>query len=179
MRHSNRIIRITGAVGSLLAGLIIAPAAHASQLASDGWQPLQPTRAGKGVAERALLAANTASPAASGAVDLAGMSGAGVAALTSAQTASGAAVPAAGTFRLIKGVPLQQQLQSWANRAGWTVAWNVPDGWIVPGDKAYGSDFEAAVQLVVEELASNGADVVGDSWRGNRTVIISQNGVVQ
>ncbi|TWG87965.1 toxin co-regulated pilus biosynthesis protein Q [Cupriavidus gilardii J11] len=82
-------------------------------------------------------------------------------------------------FRLVKGEPLQLQLQQWAARAGWTVVWNVPDGWIVPGDKTYGTDFEVAVQRAVEELASNGADVVGDSWRGNRTVIISQNGVFQ
>ncbi|WP_218275036.1 TcpQ domain-containing protein, partial [Pseudomonas sp. GW460-13] len=57
-------------------------------------------------------------------------------------------------YRLVKGEPLQQQLQKWATRAGWTVIWNVPDGWIVPGDKDYGGDFELAVKRVVEELAN-------------------------
>lgn len=172
MCQSNRTIRIAVAAVSLLSGLCLAPAVHASQLSNEGWQQLQPARVNKATIDRTLLAANTASPAA---------------ATASAQpsTQGAAAVPPSAApvvgvvFRLVKGEPLQQQLQHWAARAGWTVAWNIPDGWIVPGNKDYGSDFEGAVKRVVEELASNGADVVGDSWRGNRTVIISQNGMVQ
>ncbi len=165
MCQSNRTIRIAVAAASLLSGLIM-PAAHASQLSNDGWQHLQPLRAAKAAANPTMLAANSPSVAAA------------------PNKASTPAVPSvaptvSAVFRLVKGEAVQQQLQNWANRAGWTVAWNVPDGWIVPGDKDYGSDFESAVKRVVEELANNGADVVGDSWRGNRTVIISQNGMVQ
>ncbi|QBY56338.1 toxin co-regulated pilus biosynthesis Q family protein [Cupriavidus oxalaticus] len=165
MCQLNRTTRIAVAAASLLSGLIM-PAAHASQLSNDGWQHLQPLRAPKAAVNPTMLAANSPSMAA---------------APTKASTPAVPSVaPAAGVvFRLVKGEALQQQLQNWANRAGWTVAWNVPDGWIVPGDKDYGSDFESAVKRVVEELANNGADVVGDSWRGNRTVIISQNGMVQ
>ncbi|TDF64887.1 toxin co-regulated pilus biosynthesis Q family protein [Cupriavidus sp. L7L] len=167
MCQLNRTTRIAAAAASLLSGLILVPAAHASQLSNDGWQHLQPLRAAKAAANPTMLAANTPSVVA--------------AAPTKASTPAVPSVaPAAGAvFRLVKGEALQQQLQNWANRAGWTVTWNVPDGWIVPGDKDYGSDFESAVKRVVEELANNGADVVGDSWRGNRTVIISQNGMVQ
>ncbi|MCO4865660.1 MULTISPECIES: toxin co-regulated pilus biosynthesis Q family protein [Cupriavidus] len=149
-----------------MSGLILVPAVHASQLSNDGWQQLQAPRAAKAAASQTLLAANTPS--------------AGAAPSKASTPAVPNIAPAAGAvFRLVKGEALQQQLQNWASRAGWTVAWNVPDGWIVPGDKDYGSDFESAVKRVVEELANNGADVVGDSWRGNRTVIISQNGMVQ
>ncbi|WP_258874765.1 toxin co-regulated pilus biosynthesis Q family protein [Cupriavidus taiwanensis] len=149
-----------------MSGLILVPAVHASQLSNDGWQQLQAPRAAKAAASQTLLAANTPS--------------AGAAPSKASTPAVPNTAPAAGAvFRLVKGEALQQQLQNWASRAGWTVAWNVPDGWIVPGDKDYGSDFESAVKRVVEELANNGADVVGDSWRGNRTVIISQNGMVQ
>ncbi|MCY1200695.1 Toxin co-regulated pilus biosynthesis protein Q [compost metagenome] len=166
MCQSNRTIRIAVAAASLLSGLIM-PAAHASQLSNDGWQHLQPLRAAKAAVNPTMLAANTPPVVA--------------AAPSKASTPAGPnGAPTVGAvFRLVKGEALQQQLQNWANRAGWTVAWNVPDGWIVPGDKDYGSDFESAVKRVVEELANNGADVVGDSWRGNRTVIISQNGMVQ
>lgn len=166
MCQSNRTVRIAVAAASLLSGLILVPAVHASQLSNEGWQHLQPPRAAKAAVSQTLLAVNTSS--------------AGAAPTMASTPAVPSITPAAGAvFRLVKGEALQQQLQNWAARAGWTVAWNVPDGWIVPGDKDYGSDFEGAVKRVVEELANNGADVVGDSWRGNRTVIISQNGMVQ
>ncbi|MFJ4291237.1 TcpQ domain-containing protein [Cupriavidus sp. NPDC089707] len=157
-----------------MSGLIVVPAVHASQLSSDGWQQLQPPRAAKAAVSPTLLAANT--PTAGAAPSMAPSTAASMASTPAVPTSA----PAPGAvFRLVKGEALQQQLQNWAARAGWAVAWNVPDGWIVPGDKDYGSDFELAVKRVVEELANNGADVVGDSWRGNRTVIISQNGMVQ
>ncbi|MBP0633134.1 MULTISPECIES: toxin co-regulated pilus biosynthesis Q family protein [unclassified Cupriavidus] len=169
MCQSNRTVRFVVAAASLVSGLILLPAVHASHLSNDGWQQLQAphgAKAAKAAGSPTLLAANTPS--------------AGAAPSMASTPAVPITAPAAGAvFRLVKGEALQQQLQNWASRAGWTVAWNVPDGWIVPGDKDYGSDFESAVKRVVEELANNGADVVGDSWRGNRTVIISQNGMVQ
>ena len=165
MCRSTRTIRIAVAAASLLSCVVLTRAVQAAQLSTDGWQSLQPARAGKAAIDSTLLAANHPTLAASGQAAIA---------------APAVSAPVVGdVYRLVKGEPLQQQLQKWAARAGWTVAWNVPDGWIVPGDKDYGSDFEGAVQRVVEELASNGADVVGDSWRGNCTVIISQNGMVQ
>lgn len=171
MRTFNRFIPTAVAAAALLGGLGHAASALATQMSADGWQQLRPTSANKAKRDLALLASvpvtaptaiAAASPQASVPAPVAGV---------------GPAVEEA--FRLVKGEPLQLQLQQWAARAGWTVVWNVPDGWIVPGDKTYGTDFEVAVQRAVEELASNGADVVGDSWRGNRTVIISQNGVFQ
>ncbi|RWA55731.1 pilus assembly protein [Cupriavidus sp. UYMSc13B] len=71
---------------------------------------------------------------------------------------------------------MQNQLEDWGKRAGWKVLWNVPDTWIVPGDKAYGSDFAAAAQAVIEDLAANGADVLLDAWKDNKTVVIHQGG---
>jgi hypothetical protein len=67
---------------------------------------------------------------------------------------------------------------AWASRAGWKVLWNLPpdNNWIVPGDEDCGTNFEAAVQHVTESLAANGADIVGDSWRGNHTIVITQSG---
>ncbi|CAG9180262.1 hypothetical protein LMG23992_04189 [Cupriavidus laharis] len=171
MCHSTRTLRIAVAAASLVSCAVLAPAVHASQLSTDGWQSLQPARASKAAVETTLLASNHPTLAAGQAA---------IAAPAAAPVSTPVVAPVVGdVYRLVRGEPLQQQLQKWATRAGWTVAWNVPDGWIVPGDKDYGSDFEGAVQRVVEELASNGADVVGDSWRGNRTVIISQNGMVQ
>ncbi|GLC91962.1 hypothetical protein Tamer19_13700 [Cupriavidus sp. TA19] len=166
MCQNNRTFRIAVAAASLFSAIILAPATHASQLSNEGWQQLQGPRAGKAAISPTLLAANTPSVVAASPV-------------ASAPAVSRVTPTAGAVFRLVKGQALQQQIENWADRAGWTVEWNVPDGWIVPGGKDYGSDFESAVKRVIEELANNGADVVGDSWRGNRTVIISQNGMVQ
>lgn len=170
MHTFNRSIPTAVAAAALLGGLCHATSALATQTSADGWQQLQPTATSKAKSNLALLASVP-------------VTAPGAAVAASPQASAPTPVPeapaVAEAFRLVKGEPLQLQLQQWAARAGWTVVWNVPDGWIVPGDKTYGTDFEVAVQRAVEELASNGADVVGDSWRGNRTVIISQNGVFQ
>lgn len=88
------------------------------------------------------------------------------------------AVPAdLAMFRLVAGESVQSQLEEWAGRAGWKVLWKVPDSWIVPGEKGYQADFGAAAAAVVEDLASNGADVLIDVWQDNKTVVIHQGGV--
>jgi hypothetical protein len=95
------------------------------------------------------------------------------------ESAPSAAPPS--SFNLVAGEPLEAQLMAWAKRAGWKVLWNLPpdDNWIVPGDESCGADFESAIKRVIEELASNGADVVGDSWRGNHTIVVSQSGATE
>ncbi len=82
-------------------------------------------------------------------------------------------------FDLIAGESVEAQLQEWAKRVGWTVLWNVSDAWVVPGNNSYGTDFESAVKRVTEDLAANGADIVGDSWRDNHTIVITQNGAAE
>lgn len=144
--------------------------AEAGRSSADGWQPLKRPTAADGPTGQLLAQGSTPRAATS-------ISGPGSALPISANPSLSTAP--AGMFRLVKGELLQLQLQKWAALANWTISWNVPDSWIVPGDRDYGGDFEAAVQRVVEELATNGADVVGDSWRGNRTIIITQNGVMQ
>jgi hypothetical protein len=81
-------------------------------------------------------------------------------------------------FMLTAGEPLEAQLFAWAKRAGWKVLWRMPDdsNWIVPNSQSCGPDFESAVRQVVQTLAGNGEDIVGDSWRGNHTIVISQSG---
>ncbi len=74
---------------------------------------------------------------------------------------------------------MEAQLLDWAKRAGWTVLWKVSDAWVVPGNKSYGADFESAVKRVTEDLAANGADIIGDSWRDNHTIVITQNGAAE
>ena len=88
-------------------------------------------------------------------------------------------VPSNRPFELIADESVEQQLLEWARRAGWKVLWRVQDAWVVPGNKSYGDDFESAVKRVTEDLAANGTDVLGDSWRGNHTIVITQNGAAE
>jgi hypothetical protein len=100
----------------------------------------------------------------------------------SAPVAAGAVVvpsPVALTFELVAGRSLELQLQGWAKRAGWTFSWNVQKDWIVPSGEAFGTNFEEAAQRVIEELASNGADVRADIYTGNHTVVVHQAGAAE
>lgn len=179
MRQSLRNNKCAGALVAVLVGLCASsnvgaaqskPDADLGRMSADGWQMLKRPTADGGVP--AQLVAQAAS-------QRAGSNSADSGSVTPASTNPAPSIAPAGMFRLVKGELLQLQLQKWAALANWTISWNVPDSWIVPGDRDYGGDFEAAVQRVVEELATNGADVVGDSWRGNRTIIITQNGIMQ
>ncbi|WP_319640833.1 toxin co-regulated pilus biosynthesis Q family protein [Ralstonia pickettii] len=137
------------------------------ELSDDGWQPLgsgqpasekvaqKPTRTTKQSAQTPAPKPVQAAPA------------------PATETAS---MTSSQAYVLVAGESGESQLLAWAKRAGWTVLWNVQDAWIVPGNKSYGNDFETAVKQVTEDLHANGADVLGDSWRGNSTIIITQNG---
>lgn len=79
-------------------------------------------------------------------------------------------------YRLAAGMSLQTQLREWAQKSGWNVIWNLPRDWIVPGDAAYGPDFQAAATRVVQDLAAAGIDVRADLFTGNRTLVVHEAG---
>ncbi|MCW3632875.1 toxin co-regulated pilus biosynthesis Q family protein [Burkholderia cenocepacia] len=79
-------------------------------------------------------------------------------------------------YRLAAGMSLQTQLREWAQKSGWNVIWNLPRDWIVPGDAAYGPDFQAAATHVIQELAAAGVDVRADLYSGNRTLVVHEAG---
>ncbi|MCA8325921.1 MULTISPECIES: toxin co-regulated pilus biosynthesis Q family protein [Burkholderia] len=79
-------------------------------------------------------------------------------------------------YRLAAGMSLQTQLREWAQKSGWNVIWNLPRDWIVPGDSAYGPDFQTAATRVVQDLAAAGIDVRADLYTGNRTLVVHEAG---
>lgn len=79
-------------------------------------------------------------------------------------------------YELQAGQSIQTQIQQWASRAGWTLSWNSPDDWIVPGTKSYGSDFQAAAEAAFNQLGANGADIRVDIYVGNRSIVVNQTG---
>ncbi|MCW5181829.1 toxin co-regulated pilus biosynthesis Q family protein [Burkholderia cenocepacia] len=79
-------------------------------------------------------------------------------------------------YELQAGQSIQTQMQQWASRAGWTLSWNSPDDWIVPGAKSYGPDFQAAAEAAFNQLGANGADIRVDIYVGNRSIVVNQTG---
>jgi Toxin co-regulated pilus biosynthesis protein Q len=101
----------------------------------------------------------------------------GTAAAAPASDAAVIVTPVAPSFDLVAGASVQSQLQGWAERAGWSVTWNTSDDWIVPHANSYGTDFEEAITKVISQMQANGADIRGDVWRGNHTVVVDKAGV--
>lgn len=84
--------------------------------------------------------------------------------------------PPKPTFTLVAGQSLEHQLRDWAKWAGWTVVWNEPHDWLVPGAATFGTNFQQAVEQVVMALANNGADVRADVYPPNRTIVVHPAG---
>ncbi|AJW93630.1 toxin co-regulated pilus biosynthesis Q family protein (plasmid) [Burkholderia gladioli] len=80
------------------------------------------------------------------------------------------------SYRLAAGTSLQTQLREWAQKSGWNVIWNLPRDWIVPGDAAYGPDFQTAATRVIQDLAATGIDVRADLFTGNKTLVVHEAG---
>lgn len=174
---------LAGTLAMAMGLATIAPIVHASSLPGtpsgsttdsgvDGWQILAP-------AETALPINNATPPSATSTPISSATATPAPASGTNDTVATGQPDVSVSPFTLEAGRSLQIQLAGWAKRVGWSVIWNVPDDWIVPGNGAYAGDFPTAVGQVVEALASNGADVRADIWTGNQTVVIHQNGAAQ
>lgn len=84
--------------------------------------------------------------------------------------------PAIAEYTLRAGEPIEDQLRGWAKRAGWTLIWDAPQDWVVPGDAAFGTDFESASKSVLEALSKNGADIRGDLYPANHTLVVHAAG---
>lgn len=79
-------------------------------------------------------------------------------------------------YQLQAGRSLQTQLEEWAAHAGWSIDWNAPVSWIVPGGQAFGTDFVAAAKEVFDALITNGADIRVNMYKGNKAITVFQTG---
>jgi len=92
-----------------------------------------------------------------------------------ADAAEGAAPQAAGEpetprqqWQLHQGVPVHTQLQTWAERGGWTLHWQPKVSWLVAGDVEFEGSFEQALTQVIEGLFFEGKPIRLVLWEGNR-----------
>ena len=88
-------------------------------------------------------------------------------------------VPAPKPLVLISGTSLEQQINEWAKRSGWTLVWNLQQDWIVPSGATFAGGFAKAAAGVIDALAKNGVDVRADVYRANRTFVVHLAGAGQ
>lgn len=84
--------------------------------------------------------------------------------------------PVAVDYTLHAGDPIEDQLRGWAKQAGWTLIWDAPQDWVVPGNATFGHDFQAAAKSVLDALSKNGADIRGDLYPTNHTLVVHAAG---
>lgn len=95
---------------------------------------------------------------------------------TAKQTADAAAATEAWTIRA--GDEVSETLKRWADKANWQVSWEV-DKLISQGDLSIGTDFEEAVDMLIDALNRGGAGIRGSYYEDpralTRTLRITEN----
>jgi len=79
-------------------------------------------------------------------------------------------------WTLKPGDTIGRSLQTWADKAGWKVIWNMPKDWSVPATTVFHGDFQSAAEQVIQALAANGALVKAQFYTGNNTLVVSGPG---
>ncbi len=90
-----------------------------------------------------------------------------------------APLPIQQVWTLIAGDTVGQNLNSWADKAGWKVQWNLPKDIVVPNAASFTGSFADAAQSVIETLAGNGALIRARIWEDNKMVVVFGPGAAQ
>lgn len=79
------------------------------------------------------------------------------------------ATPAApASWTLQAGLPINSQIEKWAEQAGWSFTWKPERTWVVPADASFGGTFDEALAKVVQALYDQGKGVKLMLWEGNK-----------
>jgi hypothetical protein len=71
-----------------------------------------------------------------------------------------------------------QELQRWADKAGWKIFWNMQQDWAVPATTTFNGSFEDVAGDVIKTLAENGAIIRATIYRGNKTMVVAAPGAI-
>jgi hypothetical protein len=82
---------------------------------------------------------------------------------------------AAGAWRADKDRALRSVLAEWAERAGWQIVWNSGFEYKLESGAAFGGDFIQASGDLLRSMQSARPAVVGTFYRGNRTLVITND----
>lgn len=98
-------------------------------------------------------------------------------AVGSSSTAAAAAVPP--RYVLNEGVPVHEELQRWAQAAGWKLIWYPHKSWHVISSSAFANDLDVsgAVEAVVKALRSEGKQILLTVAAANRLMEITSTDI--
>lgn len=85
--------------------------------------------------------------------------------------AAGSEEPAIPVWELAPG-SLKDQMQGWAETAGWQLVWAAPTDYRLRTNVDIEAPFVEAVSQVVESMRTNGATIRGYLYEGNKVVLI-------
>ncbi len=77
-----------------------------------------------------------------------------------------------GAFTLRKGESIKEELEKWAESAGWVVDWQLASSWIVPNGMSFDGDFKNAATNVIRSLAENGIVIRCVTNDANKTMLV-------
>lgn len=80
-------------------------------------------------------------------------------------------------WTLTAGATVGHELQSWGEKAGWKVIWNMQKDWSVPASTKFEGEFPVVAAEVIKTLASNGALIRAQFFEGNKTMVVTGPGV--
>lgn len=75
------------------------------------------------------------------------------------------------------GVPVHEQLATWATQAGWQFSWQPRVSWRVAAPSRFEGSFEEAIQQVIQGLFFEGKPVRLVLWEGNHVAEVVSHDV--
>lgn len=94
-----------------------------------------------------------------------------------ASTGSAANEPVGeGEWRIEKGQWLYQTLSSWAEKAGWTVEWNMPRDFLLAHGAVFQGDFVSVAREILSHYADADPPLEAHFYRGNRVLLVKERG---
>ena len=81
---------------------------------------------------------------------------------------------ASGSWRAVKGESLDQILGDWADKAGWTLAFNSAVSYELQAGAEFNGEFTEAVSSLVRSIKARPVPIV-TFYKGNKAVVVSNN----
>lgn len=79
-------------------------------------------------------------------------------------------------FHIKAGQRLSAALTEFAASRGWHVVWELPQDWLSPSETEFHGDFLRASEDFIKDMSSNGVDIHGRYYTGNRTLVVFGSG---
>lgn len=79
-------------------------------------------------------------------------------------------------WTLVGGQPIRDQMQAWADRAGWTIVWPERLNWLVPATASFTGDYTTVLSEIVTDIVKDGRSVRVHFYDPNHTAVVTTPG---